>query len=329
MTFTDPHYLVLIVMLLPILWLGNRRRQTLGHSQVGIHTHMSSRSSFRHVNSLLICLLWTSACVALARPVLPQVLQRQAIQTRDIVVQVDISGSMADPIEGDRPSIFTPPPSAATPSSTSPSVTTRIAAARVAVTDFVNEREGDRVALLVFNDESFYGWPLSRDRDVVVRRVEQIERYVGGGTNFDGQNGAVQGAIDHFREMSEAATRVLILVTDGEASMERERTLALARQLAELHIRVYVLGVGPGWINNSLLTRDLRRLVESVGGTVIPVGNDAQMRAAFAEISRLERSTIYVERSITYLEIYGLLAALAVLLLLAYQAVSALILEDA
>ena len=215
MTFTEPNYLALIVLLAPILWLGNRRRNTVGHSRVGMHAHLSSVSVMRHISTLLLCLLWISACAALARPVLPQVAQRQTIQTRDIVVQVDISGSMQEPIEDDRPSTFAPRPPAG-----APRVLTRIAAARSAVIDFVREREGDRVALLLFSDQSYYSWPLSRDRDVVLRRADRIDRYVSGGTNFDGPNGALQGAIDHFREMSEAETRVLILVTDGEAFME-------------------------------------------------------------------------------------------------------------
>ncbi len=324
MTFTEPYYLGLIALLAPILWLGSRRRNAVGHSQAAIHAHLSSRSFLRHLTSFFFCLFWISACAALARPVLPQVAQRQTIQTRDIVIQADISGSMEDPIEGFRRSYYAPPAPAG-----SPVVPTRIVAARDAVIDFIHERQGDRVALLLFNDESFYSWPLSRDLDVVARRVEQIDRYVSGGTNFDGTNGAVQGAINHFREMSEAETRVLILVTDGEAYMERERTVVLARQLTELNIRVYVLGVGPGWVDNSRLTQDLRQLVESVGGTVIPIGNDAQMRAAFATINQLERSSVQIERSVTYLEIYGFLAALAGLLLLTYLAFSALILEDA
>lgn len=324
MTFTEPYYLCLIGLLVPIFWLGSRRRSTLGHSRVGMHSQLSSLSAMRHGSTILLCLLWISACFALARPVLPQVAQRQTIQTRDIVIQADISGSMREPIEGDRPSMFAPSSPLGTPA-----VQTRISAARAAVAEFVGEREGDRIALLLFNDQSFYSWPLSRDREVVVRRIEQLEGYVTGGTNFDGVNGAVQGAIDHFREMSEAQTRVLILVTDGEAFMERERTASLARQLEELRLRVYVLGVGPGWVSNSRMTQDLRQLVESVGGTVIPVGNNAQMREAFATINQLERSAVQIERSVTYLELYGFLSALAGFLLLAYLAFSSLILEDA
>ncbi len=77
------------------------------------------------------------------------------------------------------------------------------------------------------------------------------------------------------------------------------------------------------------MTQDLRRLVETVRGTVIPVGNNAQLREAFATINQLERSTVQLERSVTYLEMYGYLASLAGLLLLAYLGFSSLILEDA
>lgn len=321
MTFLEPYYLVLIALLVPILWLGAKRRNSLGHSQVNIHMRVTGFSVLRQATGFIFALFWIAACAALARPVLPQVAERQSIETRDIVIQTDISGSMSDPVEGSRQ---WPPP---TPGA--PQTPTRIAAARDAVIDFVQHREGDRVALLFFNDESFYGWPLSRDLSVVLRRVQDIDRYVTGGTNFDSPRGAVQGAIDHFREMSDAQSRVLILVTDGEASMDRQRSQELVRQIAELNIRVYVLGVGPGWVSNSAMTRDLRRVVEAVNGTIIPVGNDAQMRAAFDTINQLERSSVLIERSVTHLEIYGLFAIAAAILLLCYLAIGALILEDA
>jgi len=321
MTFTAPYYLGLILLLVPFFWLAARRRRALGHSQVGIHMRIASRSFFRQVISLLFALFWVAACAALARPVLPQVAQRQTIETRDFVIQTDISGSMNEPVEGSL--------SLSAPVLGNRQIPTRIAAARAAVADFVRERSGDRIALLLFNDESFYCWPLSRDLEVVERRVQQIDRYVSGGTNFDSPNGAIQGAIDHIREMSDAQTRVLILVTDGEASLDRRRSEELVRQILELNIRVYVLGVGQGWVNNSSLTRDLRRIVEAVNGSVIPIGNDAQMRAAFATINQLERSSVQIERSITYLEVYGLLAGAAAIFLLCYLAFGALILEDA
>lgn len=321
MTFTAPYYLSLILLLVPFFWLAAKRRHALGHSQVGIHMRIASRSFFRQVISLLFALFWVAACAALARPVLPQVAQRQTIETRDIVIQTDISGSMNEPVERNF-SLSAPPHG-------NRQIPTRIAAARDAVADFVRERTGDRIALLLFNDESFYCWPLSRDLEVVERRVRQIDRYVTGGTNFDSPNGAIQGAIDHIREMSDAQTRVLILVTDGEAFLDRRRSDELVRQILELNIRVYVLGVGQGWLDNSSLTRDLRRIVEAVNGSVIPIGNDAQMRAAFATINQLERSSVQIERSVTYLEIYGLLAGAAAILLLCYLAFGALFLEDA
>ncbi len=320
MTFLCPYYLGLIALLAPIFWFAGRRRNAVGHSQVGIHMRMASRSVLRQVSSILLALFWVAACAALARPVVPQTSQTETIETRDIVIQTDISGSMNEPVEANRP---------IAPSSGSPRILTRIAAARAAVTEFVRQRQGDRIALLLFNDESFFCWPLSRDLQVVERRVQLIDRYVTGGTNFDSPNGAIQGALDHIREMSDARTRVLILVTDGEAYMDRRRSDDLVRQIRELDIRLYVLGVGQGWVNNSPLTHDLRRVVEAVSGSVIPIGDDAQMRAAFATINQLERSSVQVERSVTYLEIYELFAGAAAFLLLAYLAFAALILEDA
>jgi Ca-activated chloride channel family protein len=323
MTFAEPYYLFLIALLAPILWLRGKRRASLGHSQLDIHLQMSRVSLLRAMVISCLGLSWISACIAMARPLLPQASERQVIQTRDFVIQVDISGSMSEAIEGRRGPSVTPTVAG------SPEVLTRVAAARSAVTDFIRHREGDRVALLLFNHESFYSWPLSRDHSVVLRRVEGIGRYVSGGTNFDGPDGAVQGAIDHFREMAQAQTRVLVLVTDGESAMERQRSELLLEQLAELRIRVYVLGVGPGWVNNSRMTQDLRELVESAGGSVIPVASEEQMRDAFDRINQLERSSVEMERSITHREVYGVFAVLAAFLLLGYLTLSALTFEEA
>lgn len=323
MTFAEPYYLLLIALLAPILWLSGKRRSSVGHSQLDIHSRLPRFSLMRAIVLTCLCLSWAAGCVALARPLIPQTSERQVIQTRDFVIQVDISGSMGEAID-----VLQSPTSAPTAEGGRDRLT-RIAAARIAVTDFIRHREGDRIALLLFNHESFYSWPLSRDHSVVLRRLAGIERYVFGGTNFDGRNGAVQGAIDHFREMAEAQTRVLVLVTDGESTMDRLRRQQLLEQLSELRIRVYVLGVGQGWVNNSRMTQDLRELVESAGGSVIPVGSEEQMRGAFDRINQLELSSVDLERSITHREVYGIFAVLAVFLLLGYLTICAATFDEA
>lgn len=325
MVLNEPYYLLLMFLLIPMLWLGNTRRKSVGHSQVSIHARISGVSFFRQFTIVMLVLSWSAICLALARPLLPQSEERQSIQTRDIVVQVDISGSMRETIGSSRNGINPAPASGESETGNEP---TRIDAAQNAVRSFVLQREGDRVALLLFSDETFYAWPLSRDLSVVLSRAGSLDRYVMGGTNFDGSNGALQGAIDHFREMSQAQTRVLVLVTDGEASLQQARVAELKRQIQELGIRVYVLGVGPGWVENSRLTQGMLQLVEEVGGTVIIVSNEAELREGFANINDLERSSVEVELSTTYRELYPMLTALAALSLLAYLALGALILED-
>lgn len=321
MTFAQPYYLILIALLAPILWLSGKRKTHVGHSQLVIHSRMFRFSFLRCLVVLSLCLAWTAMCLALARPLLPQTEERQVIQTRDFVIQVDISGSMGESIEGRRPS-------SAPSSGARPVELTRIIAARAAATDFIRRREGDRVALLLFNHESFYSWPLSSDHSVVLRRLEQVGRYVSGGTNFDGPQGAVQGALDHFREMAQAQTRVLVLVTDGESSMDQERSRLLLEQLGDLRVRVYVLGVGPGWVHNSRDTQDLRELVESAGGSVIPVANEEELRSGFDRIDKLERSSVEIRSAVTYRELYGILAILAIILLLSYLILGAITFEE-
>lgn len=309
MTFVYPQFLLAIVFAVPLIWLAARRRYSVGHTQVSLHMRVSGSSWLARLTMFTLCCTWISACIALARPQVTEFAEMQMVQTRDFIIQADVSGSM----------------SAVLPNSNG---RTRIVAARDAVIDFVRQRDGDRVALLLFSDETFYSWPLSRDLAVVERRAMQMGRYVSGGTNFDTESGAFFGAFSHFREMSQARTRVLILVTDGEASIHTQRSQAIINQLRELNVRLYVLGVGDSWVANSRLTHDLRHVVETAGGTLISIGNEDEMRAAFSTIGELEKSFIDIERSVTHRDVYWAFALAALFCALLYLTCCALTLEN-
>ncbi len=121
----------------------------------------------------------------------------------------------------------------------------------------------------------------------------------------------------------------MIIVTDGEASISAERKELLTRTLTEMGIKVYVLGVGDSWVNNSPMTQDLRGLVEGLGGTVIPVGDGAQLRAAFATINQLEKSQVELEKSVSYKPFSMPFLIAALVLALLYLGLSALVRDDA
>jgi Ca-activated chloride channel homolog len=211
----------------------------------------------------------------------------------------------------------------------------RIDVAQETIKNFAERRKGDRVALLVFDDDTYYHWPLTTDLKIIERKSQLLNKRSGGGTNFDGPSessrgmGPLQASINHFKELGQAKTKVLVMVTDGESNISPTRFEELASQMEAMGVKIYVLGIGESWVNNGSMTMDLRRFVDRLGGTVIPVGDAVQMRTAFDTIDKLELSKVELEKSVSYREIYHYFLVLSVALFLLYLGFTALTRETA
>lgn len=330
--FAQPMYFALVLVVIPILWFASKRRKAIGHSQVDIHKNLRGIPIVGWLQNASLVLLIACLAAIVATPLQPESKNVEVFQTRDFVITTDISGSMDEAIKDPDQQQFAAgqnQPTTPGDTATQPPPLKKIDVAARAIKVFVSQRQGDRVALLAFDTETFYYWPLSFDLRVVASKAERINKYTRGGTDFASDQGAVLGAVRHFREASTAKTKVMIIVTDGEASISAERKELLARTLTELGIKVYVLGVGDSWVNNAPMTQDLRSLVESLGGTVIPVGNQTQINAAFATINNLEKSQVEVERSVSYKPFSVPFIVAALILALMYLGLSALVRDDA
>jgi Ca-activated chloride channel homolog len=332
LTFLYPWLLLLSAAVIPLLWLRRKRQKAIGHSGVGMHKNVRSVPLVGRLPAIMLTLSFVALMAALARPVLPEVSETRSIETRDIIVAVDISGSMSASL----PRPAQPPANGTAPATGTAANTTnqrynRLDAARDAVVEFVQARPGDRLGVLVFDDASYWYWPLSDDHKIIVRKAQIINSYTGGGTNFEGPSdrarayGPFQSAIDHFREYGKARTKVLVLVTDGEDNISPKRQQEIAAQLEELGIKLYVLGVG--WSPGS--TNDLSQFTERLGGKVYRVDDAGALQQSFADISALEKSRITVEKSVTYRDIYEYFVAASVLLLALFLGSVVLTREDA
>lgn len=331
MSFAFPQMMALMLALVPILWFATRRRKALGHSQVSMHSNLRRIPLIGWIPNLLLILFWTALCLTLSRPLLQEITEKEAVQTRDFVITTDISGSMSSAIQDPAQQAFAGD-SGETQNNQPPK---RIQVAEKAIAQFIEMRKGDRVALMLFDDEVYYSWPLSADLKVISQKNTGISKYNGGGTNFDGPDGPngrmgpIQGAINHFKDLGQAKSKVLIMVTDGESSISDQRFQELSQQLQDANIKIYVLGVGEGWVNNSSMTQPLRRLCETNGGLVIVVGDAQQMRDGFATIDQLEKSRIEVEKNVSFREVYHWFVIASVGLGLLFLIASALVREDA
>lgn len=299
-----------------LLWARGRRQPSVKHSQVGMHDNLGGFPLLGWLPTVFSVCFLLSLAGLFAWAVLAVDIEEKRIDTRDNLLAVDFSGSMGGAIS--------PPEGLEWPADKGQF--RRIDAARWAVQLFVPKRTGDRVGLMVFDDATYKHWPMTDDLKIIMRKSELIGQTVGGGTNLQGPTqtdrrwGPIQAAIDHFKEYGKAKSKVLILVTDGEAPISEQRMQELIAQMKEVGGKIYVLGIGESWTNNSGFagsqTEPLRKLVEALGGKCFAVSDAQQMAEALVVVDQLEKSQVVLERKTDHKDAYQYFAAASVISLL-------------
>lgn len=323
-TFASPWLLSLGVVILPVVWLMSRRRKAIRHPGVSIQRGIKWVPVLGYAPTVFLVSFLALIVIAIARPQLPDIGEKEVIQARDFIIATDISGSMDSEIKDPKQLELA---GENTDENGEKVKVTKLLVAEKAIDAFVAEREGDRIGLFLFNDEVYYSWPLSTDLKVIKYKNQGVHEYNGGGTNFDGDGikgkmGPIQAAIEHFTELGQARTKILVMVTDGEANISDERFLQLMEQMTDIGMKIYTIGVGDSWTNGSSSTESLRKITESTGGLAIAAGDAEQMRQAFRTINELEKSSVEMETSVSHRDIqhyFGMAALVAMLLFLGFS----------
>ncbi len=288
----EKNMLWLCLLSLALMWIRRWRQPAELITSVAVQRNLPSLPVLSRIPQALFLLALLSINVWLAKPVIPLISETRTMETRDIFIAVDKSGSMDTIIkdaEGNDQG-------------------RRIDAAAHAVKFFVAQRKGDRVGLAVFDDNTYLHWPMTDDLPIILKKTDLIPRFVNGGTNFEGPTGPIQTVINHWREYGKAKTKVLILVSDGDAPLTPERTAELTKEMQELGGKLYLLGVGETWSNPDKTAvkvdvEPLKKLVSGLGGKVYSVADEKQMLAAVTDIDKLEKSAVTVETSETFRDV--------------------------
>ena len=224
-TFAHPWYLLglVLVPLLAAWWLWRYRKQeaAVQHSDIAVFDGMakSLRVRLRWLPYALRVVAVAAMVVALARPQSQLSRQEMKVEGIDIVMAMDISGSML--AEDFKPN--------------------RLEAAKKVAADFVEGRKSDRMGLVVFAGQAFTQVPLTVDHHVLLQQLGSLKSgLVRDGTALgDG----LATAINRIKD-SEAKSKVIILLTDGVNNQGSVDPLSAAEIATLYGIRLYTIGVG-------------------------------------------------------------------------------------
>ncbi len=251
-----------------------------------LNTNQGQRGSgSRRLPTMALWLIWLSLLVAAARPTWIGEPIELPDSGRDLMLAVDISGSMQieDMQVGN-------------------SIATRIEAVRKLGAEFISSRTGDRLGLILFGTHAYVQSPLSFDTATVRRFL--LEAQIG----FAGQDTAIGDAIGlAVKRLKErpAESRVLILLTDGQDTASSVQPLAAAALAASLGIRIYTIGIGadqmtlPGLFGSSFGSRQvnpsaeldeatLQKIADLTGGQYFRARNPQELANIYQVLDELE-----------------------------------------
>ena len=316
MHFASPYYLWLLALIVPMIayyvWRVRQGGAAIQISTVEgvLRAPKSVRYYLRHLPFVLRTAAYALLVVALARPQGIEQNVRTSTEGIDIMLSIDVSGSMlARDFKPDR-----------------------ITAAKEVAASFISDRVGDRLGLVVFAGEAFTQSPLTTDQSTLQTLLARIRS----GLIEDGTaiGNGLATAINRLRE-SEAKSKVIILLTDGINNRGEIAPMTAAEIARAQGIRVYTIGVGSRgtapypavdmfgnmtFINQKVEIdeKTLTEIARLTGGRYFRATDKEKLQAIYDEINQLEKSRVEVTERITYHELFlgWVLAALTAELLL-------------
>jgi Ca-activated chloride channel homolog len=300
--FERPWVLGFLALLPLLAWFsfkfGKGKTAAVRISHTGSIRSVGFKVRFRFLPNLLRYLCLAALIVALARPRSFNDLTMQNNEGIDIMLCIDISGSMN--------AIDLAP--------------SRLVAAKEVAANFVNQRPYDRIGLVLFAGEAFTACPVTTNQDFLLKTIYETEsNSLTYGTHIgEGLGSSVSGL-----EKSKAKSKVVILLTDGvndpngqDVSPQDASELAKA-----LGIRVYTIGAGVDgrapipevnevgdtvikYMENAIDEPLLKTIAKETGGQFFRARDLEALKNVYAEIDKMEKVKIESTRYRKYRERY-------------------------
>lgn len=314
LTFKNPEYFYLLLVIVPMAaWYIFRQKRNSASIRISttapvIKAPKTLRHYLRHLVFLLQMVAISAFVIVLARPQSTTEFENVTTEGIDIVIALDISTSM---LAKD----FSPD---------------RLEAAKNVAMEFISGRQYDRIGLVIFAGEAFTQCPLTTDRAVLINLFRDIKT----GIIQDGTaiGNGLATAVARLKD-SDAISRVVILLTDGENNAGEIAPITAAEIARTFGIRVYTIGVGtvgmapyPVQTPYGTQLRDievkidekmLQEIASLTDGKYFRATNNIKLEEIYKEIDQLEKSKIEVREFSRRSEEFLPFALAGILLLIA------------
>ncbi len=308
MTFGHPYLLLLLLVLPLVAWLKGKKGEppafVYSSTQLVRNILNVSRASS---GGFLWSLRWLALgllIVALSQPRLTRSQTRINASGVDIVVAIDLSGSMISEdfeVGGKR--------------------VNRLEMARQVLRKFIEKRSNDRVGLVAFATQAFIAAPLTLDHDFLLQHLDRLKI----GTIDENRTAIGSGlttAINRLREV-QSKSRIVILMTDGQNNSGKVAPLTAAEAAQALKIKVYTIGVGmrgeapmptgrnpfTGQTVYRMVPVDidedtLQKIADRTGGKYYRADRADRFQEIYAEIDKLEKTEQEVKKFVQHRELF-------------------------
>lgn len=288
--FMHPHALWLLLLLVPIVaWYVMRRHKepALGVSSTLPFAAVSGgwKAWLRHLLFAMRCAAIACLIVVIARPQTHDSWNKTNVEGTDIVLVLDISGSMQAADLGR---------------------VNRLEAAKKVATQFVNGRQNDNMGLVLFAGESFSAVPLTSDRAMLANYIGGVKV---GLISADGTaiGDGIASAINRIKD-GQAVSKSIILITDGTNNSGVVAPETAAEIAKDLGVKIYAIGVGATGPEHAVPYKDengntigmfltapiddsaLRQIASLTGGKYFAATSATALSEVFEEIDALEKT---------------------------------------
>ena len=306
LTLAHPWFLLLLLLLPVAAWWRGRQGKPAAflYSSVQLVSGVANISQST-AGRALAALRWLTLAlfiVGLARPQFVESETAVKASGIDIVVAIDLSGSMeAEDFElkGQR--------------------VNRLIIAKDVLKKFVEKRPGDRIGLVAFAGKAYVAAPLTLDHDFLQMNIDRLELH----TIEDGTaiGSGLSAAINRLRELK-SKSKIVVLMTDGVNNAGKVPPLTAAEAAQALGVKVYTIGVGTrglapvprgvdffgrkvyGQAEVDIDEKTLTAVAQKTGGEYFRADNTDTLRKIYERIDTLEKSEVETKKYVHIKELF-------------------------